>query len=211
MRDQAYRRARPLPIDGRSFLRLCVYCGSSTGHAAHFREAAAAFGTRLAEAQIELVFGGGHIGLMGILADAVLAAGGVAIGVIPQALVDRELAHGGLTELHIVGSMHERKARMAELSDGFVALPGGAGTLDELFEQWTWAQLGIHAKPCGFLNVAGYFDPLRTMVHKMVAEGFLRAEDAAITRFDEDAGALLGWIGEGARTGAWSIQGAPEP
>lgn len=192
-------------------MRLCVYCGSSPGRAAHFREAASAFGTRLAEAQIELVFGGGHIGLMGILADAVLAAGGAAIGVIPQALVDRELAHGGLTQLHIVASMHERKALMAELSDGFVALPGGAGTLDEMFEQWTWAQLGIHAKPCGFLNIAGYFDPLQMMVEKMVAEGFLRGEDAAITRFDADAGALLGWVAERAQAGARLIAGAPAP
>ena len=192
-------------------MRLCVYCGSSLGHAEHFREAAAMFGKRLVEADIALIFGGGHIGLMGILADAVLAAGGKAIGVIPQALVDRELAHGGLSALHIVGSMHERKALMAELSDGFVALPGGAGTLDEMFEQWTWAQLGIHAKPCGFLNVAGYFDPLRMMVEKMVVEGFLRNEDAAITRFDEDAGALLGWIAERARSGAAHIEGAPAP
>jgi uncharacterized protein (TIGR00730 family) len=192
-------------------LRLCVYCGSSLGHSEHFREAAATFGKKLVEAEIALVFGGGHIGLMGILADAVLAAGGVAIGVIPQALVDRELAHGGLSELHIVGSMHERKALMAELSDGFVALPGGAGTLDEMFEQWTWAQLGIHAKPCGFFNVAGYFDPLRTMVERMVAEGFLRPEDAAITRFDEDAGTLLGWLAEHAASGSQHIAGAPAP
>ena len=192
-------------------MRLCVYCGSSLGHAAHFRAAAAAFGRRLAEGEIELVFGGGHIGLMGVVADAVLAAGGTAIGVIPKALVDRELAHGGLTELHTVGSMHERKALMAELSDGFVALPGGAGTLDEMFEQWTWAQLGIHTKPCGFLNVAGYFDPLRTMVEKMVAEGFLRNEDAAITCFDEDADRLLGWMAERAGSGTVHSEGAPAP
>jgi len=192
-------------------VRLCVYCGSSLGHSQHYREAAAAFGKRLVEAEVELIFGGGHIGLMGIVADAALAAGGKAIGVIPQALVDRELAHSALTELHIVGSMHERKALMAELSDGFVALPGGAGTMDEMFEQWTWAQLGIHAKPCGFLNVTGYFDPLRTMVERMVAEGFLRPEDAAITRFEVDAEALLDWIAERALSGSQHIAGAPAP
>lgn len=192
-------------------MRLCVYCGSSLGHKEQYRQAAAAFGEQLARAEIELVFGGGHIGLMGILADAVLAAGGSAIGVIPQALVDRELAHGGLTALHIVGSMHERKALMAELSDGFVALPGGAGTLDETFEQWTWAQLGIHAKPCAFLNVAGYFDPLRTMVERMVSEGFLSPEDAAITCFEADAEALLRWTKERVRRSPGGVQGAPAP
>jgi uncharacterized protein (TIGR00730 family) len=192
-------------------VRLCVYCGSSLGHSAHFRDTAAAFGQRLARAGIELVFGGGHIGLMGIVADAVLAEGGTAIGVIPQALVDRELAHGGLSALHIVGSMHERKALMAELSDGFIALPGGAGTLDEAFEQWTWAQLGIHAKPCGFLNVTGYFDPLRLMVERMVSEGFLSAEDAGLLRFEEDGGRLLDWVSRQASAGAAGVEGAPAP
>ena len=127
----------------------------------------------MARRGIGLVYGGGHIGLMGILADAVLAAGGEAIGVIPQALLDRELGHRGLTSLEIVGSMHERKMRMAELSDGFLALSGGVGTLEELFEQWTWAQLGIHAKPSGLLNVAGYFDPLLAMIEHMTRGGFL--------------------------------------
>jgi uncharacterized protein (TIGR00730 family) len=193
-------------------VRLCVYCGSSKGRGSQFQEAAAAFGERLADADIALVYGGGHIGLMGVLADAVLARGGTAIGVIPQALVDRELAHQGLTELHIVASMHERKARMAELSDGFAALPGGAGTLDEMFEQWTWAQLGIHAKPCGFLNVAGYFDPLRAMIDRMVAEGFLSGSDAGIARFDNDPDGLIGWIGERAPGGGWSADCAsPRP
>ena len=192
-------------------MRLCVYCGSSLGHASHFRAAAAAFGERMGRGGIALVFGGGHIGLMGVLADAVLAAGGTAIGVIPKALVDRELAHQDLTELHVVGSMHERKALMAELSDGFVALPGGAGTLDEMFEQWTWAQLGIHAKPCGFLNVAGYFDPLRAMVDRMVLEGFLNGRDAAIVRFEEDSEALIGWIAGQVRPGGWHADDAPPP
>ena len=192
-------------------MRLCVYCGSSMGHGSHFREAAAAFGERMAREGIGLVFGGGHIGLMGALADAVLAAGGTAIGVIPQALVDCELAHQNLTELHIVGSMHERKALMAELSDGFVALPGGAGTLDEMFEQWTWAQLGIHAKPCGFLNVGGYFDPLRAMVKRMVTEGFLGSDDAGIVRFDDDPEALVGWIVGRVRPDVGPAEDAPLP
>jgi uncharacterized protein (TIGR00730 family) len=192
-------------------MRLCVYCGSSLGHASHFRAVAAAFGERMGRSGIALVFGGGHIGLMGVLADAVLAVGGTAIGVIPKALVDRELAHQDLTELHVVASMHERKALMAELSDGFVALPGGAGTLDEMFEQWTWAQLGIHAKPCGFLNVAGYFDPLRAMVESMVAEGFLSRKDASIVCFEDDAEALLRWIEERAGSGGRRAEDAPPP
>ncbi len=193
-------------------MRLCVYCGSSSGRRPHFRKAAASFGERLAGEGIGLVFGGGHIGLMGVVADAVLANGGEAIGVIPQALVDRELAHGSLSELHVVGSMHERKARMAELSDGFVALPGGAGTLDEMFEQWTWAQLGIHAKPCAFLNVRGYFDPLRAMVETMVGEGFISRQDADIARFDEDADALLHWIRERAPPDRWTaVKARPRP
>ena len=192
-------------------MRLCIYCGSSVGHSPLYREAASSFGERLGRAGIELVFGGGHIGLMGVIADAVLAAGGVAIGVIPQALVDRELAHLGLTNLHVVGSMHERKALMAELSDGFVALPGGAGTLDEMFEQWTWAQLGIHGKPCGFLNVGRYFDPLRSMVERMVTEGFLRAADAGIVRFAADPDTLIEWMAEHVGRSDVASPGAPLP
>ena len=193
-------------------MRLCVYCGSSVGRSAHFAEAAEAFGRQLADAGFELVYGGGHIGLMGVVADAVLAVGGTAIGVIPQALMDRELAHRDLTELHVVASMHERKARMAALSDGFVALPGGAGTLDEMFEQWTWVQLGIHAKPCGFLDVGGYFDPLRMMVARMVEEGFLGVADADIVRFESDGAALIHWVA--ARASApqrLAAAGAPTP
>jgi uncharacterized protein (TIGR00730 family) len=172
-------------------MALCVFCGSSTGHAPRYREAAVAMGTAMAAAGTDLVYGGGHIGLMGVIADAVLAAGGRAIGVIPEALVARELAHSGLTELHVVATMHERKAMMADLSDGFIALPGGAGTLEEIFEQWTWAQLGIHAKPCGILDVDGYFAPLRAMVERMVAEGFLSPADAQILMFEHQPGALL--------------------
>ena len=172
-------------------MALCVFCGSSKGVSARYAEAADATGRALARAGIDLVYGGGHIGLMGILADAVLREGGRVIGVIPAALVARELAHDGLTEMHVVDTMHERKAMMAELSSGFIALPGGAGTLEELFEQFTWAQLGIHAKPCGVLDVAGYFAPLQAMVGRMVEEGFLHAEDARILMFEEDIGVLL--------------------
>ncbi len=156
--------------------RVCVFCGSAGGRRPDFHEAARRVGRELAARRIGLVFGGGHVGLMGILADAVLEAGGEAVGVIPQALVERELAHGGLTRTHVVATMHERKALMADLADGFLALPGGFGTLDELFEILTWAQLGLHAKPVGLLNTAGYFDPLLAWLGRAVAEGFLSAE-----------------------------------
>jgi len=170
---------------------LCVFCGSSSGHGVRYREVAVATGQLLARNGIGLVYGGGGIGLMGILADAVLDAGGSVTGVIPEDLLARELGHAGLTRLDVVATMHERKARMAELSDGFIALPGGAGTLEEMFEQWTWVQLGIHDKPCGFLNLDGYFDPVRTMIAHMVHEGFLSQAHAEIPIFEPDAGALL--------------------
>jgi uncharacterized protein (TIGR00730 family) len=156
--------------------RICVFCGSSTGIRPAYREAAARLGSLMALRGLGLVFGGGHIGLMGVLADAVLAAGGEVVGVIPQALVDRELAHGRLTELHVVDTMHQRKALMADLSDGFVALPGGYGTLDETFEILTWAQLGIHRKPVAMLNVGGFFDPLLGWIDRAVDDGFLRGQ-----------------------------------
>ena len=156
--------------------RLCVFCGSSTGGRPAYRDAAHRLGELLATRGIGLVFGAGHIGLMGVLADAVLSGGGAAIGVIPQALVDKELAHGDLTELRVVATMHQRKALMADLADGFLALPGGYGTADELFEILTWAQLGLHAKPIGLLNVAGFFDPLLEWVDHCVSEGFLLPE-----------------------------------
>src|SRR5688500_12745837 len=140
--------------------RVCVFCGASKGGRTAYAEAAQAFGEALARRKIGLVFGGGSVGLMGVLADAVLAAGGEAIGVIPEALVARELAHGGVTTLHVTTGMHERKAKMAELSDAFVALPGGFGTFEELFEVVTWGQLGFHQKPVGLLDVEGYFGPL---------------------------------------------------
>jgi uncharacterized protein (TIGR00730 family) len=153
--------------------RLCVFCGSNPGNAPAYRSLAAQLGHTLARRGIGLVYGGGQVGLMGALADATLEAGGEVIGVIPQALLDREIGHRGLTELRIVGSMHERKALMAELADGFVALPGGIGTLEELFEVWTWAQLGLHAKPCGLLDVDRFFAPLISFLDHLVATGFV--------------------------------------
>lgn len=171
--------------------RLCVYCGSRPGARPAYVAAAQDLGTRLALAGIGLVNGGGRVGLMGATADAVLAAGGEAIGVIPQTLVDREVAHSGMTTLHVVGSMHERKAQMAALSDAFVALPGGLGTLDEMAEMLTWGQLGIHAKPCALLNTDGYYAPLVAFLDHAAAEGFLRAEDRARVLVADTPDALL--------------------
>jgi uncharacterized protein (TIGR00730 family) len=161
----------------RRLQRVCVFTGSSPGGRVHYREAAEGFGRLLAERGIGLVYGGARVGLMGAVADATLTAGGTVIGVIPQALVDKEVAHTGLTELRVVSSMHERKATMAELSDAFVALPGGWGTLEEFFEVLTWAQLGLHRKACGLLNVAGYFDGLLAFADHAVDERFLRREN----------------------------------
>jgi len=154
--------------------RICVFCGSRLGNRSSFAAAARQLGQALAARRLGLVFGGGHIGLMGVLADEVLRLGGEVVGVIPQALVDRELAHQGLTELRVVGSMHERKAVMADLADGFVALPGAFGTADELFEILTWSQLGLHAKPVGLLNTEHFFDPLLAWLDLAVREGFLK-------------------------------------
>jgi uncharacterized protein (TIGR00730 family) len=155
--------------------RLCVFCGSKCGDQPAFAEATRRLGAALVRRGLGLVYGAGHIGLMGVLADAVLEAGGEVVGVIPQALVDKELAHSGLTEMHIVTTMHERKARMADLSDAFAALPGAFGTADELFEILTWAQLGLHAKPIGLLDVDGFFEPLLAWLDHAVRAGFLRA------------------------------------
>jgi uncharacterized protein (TIGR00730 family) len=155
-------------------MRICVYAGSNPGAKDTYAEAAAGLARLLAQRGIGVVYGGGKVGLMGILADAALEAGGEVIGVIPRDLVDREIGHGGLTDLRIVGSMHERKALMAELSDGFVALPGGIGTLEELIEVYTWSQLGLHDKPMGVLNVDGYYDALAALLDHAVQEGFLR-------------------------------------
>jgi uncharacterized protein (TIGR00730 family) len=171
--------------------RLCVYCGSNVGGNPVYRETARRAGQLLAESGIGLVYGGGNVGLMGALADAALAAGGEVIGIIPGGLLSREVGHTGLTELHVVGTMHERKALMADLADAFLALPGGMGTLDELVEILTWAQLGIHAKPCGLLNVAGYFDPLIALLDHMVAERFLHPEHRALALVDDDLDRLL--------------------
>lgn len=153
---------------------ICVYCGSSSKAKPVYFEAATALGTALAARGWSLVYGGASCGLMGTVADAALAAGGTVIGVLPDFMEDRELAHTGITELHIVGSMHERKAKMAELADGFIALPGGFGTLDEMFEVLTWAQIAIHTKPCAFYNVSGFYDPLFAFLDHMSAEGLLR-------------------------------------
>lgn len=152
---------------------ICVFCGSNVGRDPAYQQAAVAVGTALAKAGLALVYGGGKVGLMGAVADAALAAGGKVAGVMPRALVEREIAHAGLSELHVVESMHQRKTMMADLADAFIALPGGAGTLEEFFEQWTWALLGIHRKPCGLLNVKGYYSPLITMLQNIVAEDFV--------------------------------------
>jgi uncharacterized protein (TIGR00730 family) len=171
--------------------RLCVFCGSSAGVRPAYAAAARATGRLLAERGIELVYGGGRVGLMGAVADAVLAAGGRAHGVIPEALTAREVAHGGLTELHVVGTMHERKARMADMADAFVALPGGYGTFEEFCEVLTWSQLGIHPKPCGLLNVSGYYAPLLALFDHAVAEGFLRPQHRELVLEAEAPGLLL--------------------
>jgi uncharacterized protein (TIGR00730 family) len=153
--------------------RLAVYCGASPGVDPAFAEAARALGEEMARRRIGLVYGGGRLGLMGIVADAVIAGGGETYGIIPQALIDLEVAHNGLTEIHVVTTMHERKAKMTELTDAFVALPGGIGTFDELFEAWTWNALGYHAKPFCLLNVAGFWDGLLTFLDHTTASGFM--------------------------------------
>jgi uncharacterized protein (TIGR00730 family) len=172
-------------------MRLCVFCGSSLGARAVYRAEAEAFGGLLAQQGVELVYGGAHAGLMGALADAVLAGGGKVTGVIPEALMQREVAHLGLTDLRIVGSMHERKALMASLSDGFVALPGGIGTLEELFEVWTWSQLGLHEKPCALLDVDGFYGGLAVFLDHVVAQGFLKPKQRQALIVEADSAALL--------------------
>jgi uncharacterized protein (TIGR00730 family) len=184
---------------------LCVYCGSSPGKHPEYVESARAFGTEMARRGIALVYGGGKVGLMGTVADAVLAAGGKVIGVIPRQLVEREVAHPSLTEMHVVETMHQRKTRMYELSDAFVALPGGFGTMDEMFEMLTWAQLGLHKYPCAFFDVRGYYKPLRTMVDHMVNEAFLRPEQRDSIWFGDDMTQLFDWMShyEGSYTPKW--------
>jgi uncharacterized protein (TIGR00730 family) len=171
--------------------RVCVFCGSSFGNRPDYAESAKALGRLIAESGQELVYGGGNVGLMGVVADAALAAGGKVIGVIPEALMRWEVGHLDLTELRVVASMHERKATMAELSDGFIALAGGIGTMEELFEVWTWGQLGLHAKPLGFLDVAGYFRHLHAFLDHMTDEGFLKPRHRDMVMVDEDPAGLL--------------------
>ena len=186
-------------------MRICVYAGSNPGADPAYAEAAADLAHVLTGRGVGVVYGGARVGLMGILADTALEAAGEVIGVMPQGLIDREIGHTGLTELHVVASMHERKALMAELSDGFVALPGGAGTLEELIEVYTWSQLGLHAKPMGVLNVNGYYDGLAALLDHAVEEGFLRAEHRAAMHAEPTTEALLerfaGW--QPAGIGKW--------
>lgn len=171
--------------------RICVFCGSSVGERPAYAAAARELGRTLAERGLGVVFGGGKVGLMGVLADAVLAAGGDVIGVIPDALVAREIGHSGLTKLHVVRSMHERKTLMADLASAFIALPGGYGTFEEFFEAVTWTQLGIHQKPCGLLNVDGYYDAMLTLLERAVADGFIREANRGLVLDAPDIPRLL--------------------
>ena len=170
---------------------VCVYCGSSSGDDAAFANATRALGTELARRAITLVYGGGSVGLMDVCANAALSAGGRVVGVIPELLLQREVAHLDLSELHVVQTMHQRKKLMADFADGFIALPGGIGTLEELFEAWTWNQLGYHNKPLGLLNVEGYFDPLLAFLASSMRRGFVRAEVLARLQVDTDPARLL--------------------
>ncbi|MGF6493172.1 uncharacterized protein (TIGR00730 family) [Luteibacter sp. 621] len=178
----------------RDIKALCVYCGSSSGSRPEYTEAAKAFGARLAKENIALVYGGGKVGLMGTVADAVVAGGGRVIGVIPRQLVEKEVAHTGLSELHVVETMHERKTRMYELSDAFVALPGGFGTMDEMFEMLTWAQLGLHTYPCAFLDVLGFYKGLAASMDHMVAEGFVKKVQREQVWFGDSIDAVFDWM-----------------
>jgi len=171
--------------------RVCIFCGSSTGVRPEYRAAAEEIAVQLAKRNVGIVFGGGCIGLMGVVADTALAHGAHVIGVIPSAMVAREIAHRGLPDLRVVASMHERKALMASLSDAFIALPGGFGTFEEFCEVVTWTQLGLHRKPCGLLNVAGYYDPLVGLFDRAVADGFIRPENRQIVVADSDPEALI--------------------
>jgi uncharacterized protein (TIGR00730 family) len=171
--------------------RVCVFCGSSVGVNPAYAEAAVALGRTLVARGSALVYGGGHVGLMGVLADAVLGASGEVIGVIPHALNAREIAHSGLTKLHVVDSMHERKAMMAAMSDALIAMPGGFGTYEEFFEAVTWTQLGVHKKPCGLLNVAGFYDPVIQFLDRAVREEFIRPLHRAAIIVDPDPVKLL--------------------
>jgi len=171
--------------------KICVYCGSSDGARPEYKQAAAALGRAMGDKNLDLVYGGASVGLMGTVADTVLKGGGRVTGVIPESLVNRELSHTGLTELVVVDSMHERKSMMAELSDGFIALPGGIGTMEELFEVLTWSQLGFHEKPCALLNTAGYYDHLNAFIRHGVNQGFIRKETESKLIIQDDPMVLL--------------------
>lgn len=183
---------------------VCVYCGSRPGVRPDYAARAHALGTSIGRRGWRLIYGGGRVGLMGIVADAALAAGAAVVGVIPQSLVRRETGHRGLTELHVVQTMHERKTMMAERADAFVALPGGIGTLEELFEVWSWRHLGYHQQPLGLLDAAGYWQPLVAFLEHSVAEGFIDAEQYAMLRIDDDIDALLDALAGLAPEGATS-------
>jgi hypothetical protein len=170
---------------------VCVFCGSNPGNDPVYAAGATAMGVEIARRGLMLVYGGGAVGLMGIVANAALEAGGTVHGIIPRALREKEIGHNGLTELEVVDTMHTRKARMAELSDGFIAMPGGIGTFEELFEIWTWAQLGIHTKPLAFLNIAGFYDPLATFLDNTVEAGFLKQNHRAMAITDTEPATLL--------------------
>lgn len=173
---------------------ICVYCGSNSGGKPVYAERARELGARLARENLQLIYGGGNVGLMGKVADAVLEHGGEVVGVIPEQLVQWEVAHKGVTRLEVVGNMHERKARMFDLADGFVALPGGFGTLDEMFEMLTWRQLGLGDKPCAFLDIDGFYAPLMTMLDRMVDQRFLHADQRRDLWHGEDLDALFAWM-----------------
>lgn len=173
---------------------ICVFCGSAVGARAEYSAAADELGRAMAERGYGMVFGGGSVGLMGVAADAALAAGGEVVGVIPDLIMDREIGHGSVTELRVVRTMHERKAAMAESADAFIAMPGGFGTMDEFMEIVTWMQLGIHSKPCILMNVAGYYDALLRFIDAAVEEGFIRAENRALVRVARNAAEALGII-----------------
>lgn len=190
--------------------RICVYCGSNPGRLPDYVAAARNLGSVLADSGIGLVYGGASVGVMGALADAVLQGGAEVTGVNPRALATREVAHGGLTKLHIVESMHERKAKMAELSDAFVALPGGWGTMEEIFEALTWAQLGLHRKPCGLLNVAGYFDHLQTFLEHTMSEFFVNPEYRQMLIFEDSPEELLKRFGDYRAPRVWKWISAEE-
>lgn len=184
---------------------LCLFCGASAGANPAYLDAAASFGTTLAHRKIRLIYGGGSVGLMGVAADACLAAGGEVVGVIPRMLMEKEVGHAGVTQMHVVETMHERKALMTELSDGFIALPGGYGTLDELFESLTWQQLGYHTKPIGLLNANGFFDGLIVFLDHARDERFLRGLHRDSLQIDTDLAALIDKLrhAEAPDTGKW--------